>query len=267
VPLPPHAQDWMNRAEIDYIGPFVKAWAAFNAWYRQASGEAQERAMLNYALANTNSALRRRVLPLLNDGNATADAQALKQAISDLQLKLDAIHFEVTRKGGGRERVSLREVCIRPRPLNNENRVRNSHEYRARKVPGGGGEIEITVLVVASGWVRFRHIQAQYDPNDVYEQPAFAANLSLAQQTNLREFYDGCNPRPVADLVQGGGPVLRAGNMTFQCRSEDLLAGLVETIYTMRNALLHGEVDPDPQVLACYEPAYRIVMQFLKAIQ
>ena len=34
-----------------------------------------------------------------------------------------------------------------------------------------------------------------------------------------------------------------------------------------RNALLHGEVDPDEQVLACYEPAYRIVMRFLERIR
>lgn len=46
--LPPHAADWMNRAEIDYIGPFVKAWAAFNAWFRETSREGQERAMLNW---------------------------------------------------------------------------------------------------------------------------------------------------------------------------------------------------------------------------
>jgi hypothetical protein len=91
--------------------------------------------------------------------------------------------------------------------------------------------------------------------------------LSGAQQVTLREFYGSCNPRPMVDLLQGGGPALQAGAMAFQCTSEDLLAGLVETIYTMRNALLHGEVDPDPQVLACYEPAYRIVMHFLKGIQ
>ena len=48
MPLPPHAEYWMSRAEIDYVGPFVKAWAAFNAWYRHASGEAQERPMLEY---------------------------------------------------------------------------------------------------------------------------------------------------------------------------------------------------------------------------
>jgi hypothetical protein len=32
------ARLWLERAEIDYIGPFVKAWAAFNAWCREASG-------------------------------------------------------------------------------------------------------------------------------------------------------------------------------------------------------------------------------------
>jgi hypothetical protein len=264
MPLPPHARDWMNRAEIDYIGPFVKAWAAFNAWYRHDSGEPQERAMLNYAITNPNSRLRRRILPLLQDGNATAESQALKQAVCDLQIKLDAIHFEVTRKTGGAERVSLRQVCIRPRPINSENRTRNNHEYRVRKIVGG--DIEITVVAIAAGVARFQHIQQTYDPNNVYLQAGFVA-LSGAQQVTLRELYDGCNPRPMVDLVQGGGPALQAGAMAFQCISEDLLAGLVETIYTMRNALLHGEVDPDPQVLACYEPAYRIVMHFLKAVQ
>lgn len=264
MPLPPHARDWMNRAEIDYIGPFVKAWAAFNAWYRHDSGEAQERAMLNYAIGSPNSRLRRRILPLLQDGNAIAESQSLKQAISDLQIKLDAIHFEVTRKNGGAERVSLRQVCIRPRPINNENRMRNSHEYRVRKI--AGGDIEVTVTATATGLIRFHHLQQTYDPNNLYLQGGFLA-LSGAQQVTLREFYGSCNPRPMVDLVQGGGPALQAGAMNFQCTSQDLLAGLVETIYTMRNALLHGEVDPDPQVLACYEPAYRIIMHFLKAIQ
>lgn len=63
--LPPHAHEWLERAEIDYIGPFVKAWAAFNAWYRNDSGQAQERAMLNFAIRDANSRLRRRLLPLL----------------------------------------------------------------------------------------------------------------------------------------------------------------------------------------------------------
>ena len=51
--------DWMSRAEIDYIGPFLKAWAAFNAWYRHASGQqARERAMLEYVKNQPNPVRR-----------------------------------------------------------------------------------------------------------------------------------------------------------------------------------------------------------------
>ncbi|CAN7355486.1 hypothetical protein LJR231_002060 [Phyllobacterium sp. LjRoot231] len=262
--LPPHAQEWMKRAEIDYIGPFVKAWAAFNAWYRHDSGQATERAMLDFAIRHHNSRLRRHALPLLNNGNGTAEAERLKLAICDLQQKLDAIQFEVTPKGR-LERISLREVCIKP--LINWQRDqldRSGQRYVAAKIQGG--QYEITVTSIRTAQVKFQHVQAQYDANNVYEHPNFTNNLSEPQRTALRQFYDACNPRPMTDLVQGGGPALDISIMQFQCTAQDLLAGLVETLYAMRNALLHGEVDPDPQVLACYEPAYRIVMAFLARV-
>ena len=110
-------------------------------------------------------------------------------------------------------------------------------------------------------------MSGDYEPNAVYALPDFAANLSMAQRTTLRQLYAGCNPRPMRDLLRGGADRLQIGTMEFQCTAEELLAGLIETLYAMRNALLHGEVDPDPRVLACYEPAYRIVMRFLGSVQ
>ena len=130
-----------------------------------------------------------------------------------------------------------------------------------------GGAIEITVTSLRTERVRFRHTQPQYEPNAVYALQGFTANLSDTQRTRLRRFYDGCNPRPMCDLVHGGESVLTIATMQFQCSENDLLSGLVETIYAMRNALFHGEVDPDAQVLACYEPAYQIVMQFLACVR
>jgi len=261
--LPPHAADWMSRAEIDYIGPFVKAWAAFNAWFRHASAQQQERAMLDWIKGQPNP-VRRGVLALLRNENDTAEAQALKLAISDLQIRLDGIHFEVTRKGVN-EQISLRSVCITPRHFNRERIERSGHEYKAEKV--AGGSIQITVVSVRTQSVKLQHVQAQYDPNAVYGLPEFTANLSESQQTTLRQLYDGCNPRPMRNLLRGGTERLQIGTMEFQCPPDELLSGLVETIYTMRNALLHGEVDPDPRVLACYEPAYRIVMMFLGCVR
>ncbi|KVK75726.1 hypothetical protein WS90_26820 [Burkholderia cepacia] len=261
--LPAHAADWMSRAEIDYIGPFIKAWAAFNAWYRHASGQTQERGMLDWVKSQPNP-VRRDMLALLRDESGTAEALALKQAICDLQLRLDEIHFEITRKGVN-EQISLRSVCIQPRNFSSDRIERNRHEFKAARV--AGGQIEITVTSMRSNTVKFKHLQAQYDPIAVYELRDFSEGLSAAQQMNLRVFYEGCNPRPMRDLLRGGNGRLQIGAMEFQCSPQDLLSGLVETIYAMRNALLHGEVDPDPKVLTCYEPAYRIVMTFLRCVR
>ena len=169
----------------------------------------------------------------------------------------------MTRKGVN-ERISLRAVSIRHKELQHERIEHRKQEFIAERVQGGAIRVRVTSL--RKGQVKFEHTQARYDPNEIYAQPDFAANLSEAQRTMLRQFFDDCNPRPMCDLVQGGGPVLAIGTMEFQCTADDLLSGLVETIYAMRNALLHGEVEPDSRVLACYEPAYRIVMQFLACI-
>lgn len=263
MPLPDKAAQWMSKAEIDYIGPFVKAWAAFNAWFRQASAQQQERAMLDWVKAQPNP-VRRGILALLREDNATAEAQGLKLAISDLQTRLDAIHFEITRKGVN-EQISLRSVCIAPKDFQREQIDRSGQRFKAEKIKGGG--FELTVTKIRTNVVKFQHTQALYDPNAVYGLPEFTTNLSEAQRTTLRQFYDGCNPRPMRDLLRGAAEPLPIGTIEFRCTGEELLAGLIETIYAMRNALLHGEVDPDPRVLSCYEPAYRIVMRFLGCVQ
>ena len=260
--LPPNARDWMNRAELDYIGPFVKAWAAFNAWYRDASRQSRERDMLDYVKYQPNP-VRREILPLLDNDNGTAGAVALKQAIYDLHQNLDAIRFEVMRNNNN-VRISLRSVCINTRPLQLHEIERWQHTYKATRVQGG--EIEITVTSVRSGTVRFWHRQRRYDAREIYESQDFTDKLSPAQRRALREFYDGCNPHPMRDLVRGNGPQLSIAGTQFRCKSEDLFYGLIETIYAMRNALLHGEAEPHTNVLKCYEPAYRIVMQFLTCV-
>lgn len=260
--LPPHAVDWMDRAEIDYIGPFVKAWAAFNAWFRHASGAGQERAMLDWVKGQPN-AVRRGILPLLREDNETADAIAFQQAVSELQQKLDGIHLEIIRKGV-RERVSLRTVCIAPRHLNHERIEHRRHEFTVRRI--AGGHIEVKISSTTNGHEKFNETQEQYDPEALFGLASFD-DLSDDQKARLRVLYTSCNPRPMIDLLRNGAPVMQIGAVEFQCTDEDLFSGLIETIYAMRNALLHGEVDPDPTVLACYEPAYQIVMQFLNCVR
>ena len=62
--LPESARLWRERAEIDYIGPFVKAWASFNAWYRHASNKRTDAEGLRYVKQQPNP-VRNGIMPLL----------------------------------------------------------------------------------------------------------------------------------------------------------------------------------------------------------
>ena len=108
-----------------------------------------------------------------------------------------------------------------------------------------GGHIQISVRSLQTQRVRLQHTQVEYNPAELYGLRGFAEDLSEAQRTTLRQFYDGCNPRPMRDLLRGDEEPLTIGPAEFRCSPDDLLCGLIETLYSMRNALLHGEVDPD----------------------
>jgi hypothetical protein len=54
-----------------------------------------------------------------------------------------------------------------------------------------------------------------------------------------------------------------AGEIEFHCSDDQLFAGLIKVIYAMRDALLHGQLQPHEQAFAAYEPAYRILMRFV----
>ena len=269
--LPPSAQLWKERAEIDHIGPFVKAWAAFNAWYRHASHAENEAEMLAYVKTSPNP-VRTRVLPMLsnpapgpNDFGEGGEAKRFKQSICDLQLALDALQFEVTKKGIV-ERVSLRSVCIAPKNLQRETLHRNNHDYVIGRIQGGGGRIETYVQSTTTQAIKFRCEQDRYNQNEIFGHHDFLI-LSQAQRSTLQTFYLSCDPRPMIDLSSGNAPEMMIGSIPFNCTSEQLFFGLIEVIYAMRNALLHGELQPDGQMLACYDPAYRIIMHFLKCLQ
>ena len=98
------------------------------------------------------------------------------------------------------------------------------------------------------------------------ENPDFVT-LSQAQRSTLQTFYVRSDPRPMIDLTSGDSPEIMIGSIPFNCTAEHLFFGLIEVIYAMRNALLHGELQPDSQMLACYDPAYRIIMHFLNCLK
>ncbi|MBW4421083.1 MAG: hypothetical protein KME13_17910 [Myxacorys californica WJT36-NPBG1] len=269
--LPESARLWLDRAEIDYIGPFVKAWASFNAWYREASNQRRDADGLHF-VKNRPNHVRSTIMPLIqpirvdDNGNHLPDdesAQKFKLLIRDLHVRLDNFHIEVT-KDDVLERISFRSVFLGREALTPQSIEFNRFHYHVDKA---SGKWKSSIWSIANTTQRKCDIeQDKYNIEELQNHPDFVT-LSVTQRDKLLALYRLCNPRPMTDLFAARSEIITAGDIEFRCTAEHLFCALIEIIYAMRNALLHGELQPHEQAFQAYEPAYRIVMEFLKALR
>lgn len=270
--LPESARLWYERAEIDYIGPFVKGWAAFNAWFRHASGSRRDFEALRYVKENANP-VRSAIIPLLRPaqtdghGNVLPDderAQKFKLLVRDLHVALDNFQIEVAREDV-LERISFRAVCLGRGPTLPQTQDNYGLRYRIEKIAGGSWKCTVRS---ATNDADLR-ADIELDSYDIAGLQGHAqyAGISPAQRATLLDLFRRCDPRPMSDLFVGDYPRIIAGGVEFRCTDEQLFFAIIEVIYSMRNALLHGELQPHEQAFATYESAYRIVMKFLDALR
>jgi hypothetical protein len=268
--LPNNVRLWKERAEIDYIGPFVKAWAAFNAWFREESGSRKDRDGLEYVKTHANP-VRSEILPLLMplengpDGRPrpdSEDAQELKLLIADLHKFLEQYRIEVMRDNDLLEQITFSSVAIRQRLQLPQSTIKRLVTCTVTKQSSQW----ISTAARGTGQVTATIVQADYDENQLIVHPQYVA-LSATRQGYLRGLYQACCPRPLSNLLVGAEGPIMAGEQAFRCTNEELFFGLVEVIYALRNSLLHGELQPDERAFRAYEPAYRIIMRFLNCVR
>ncbi|MGY6661650.1 MAG: hypothetical protein ACXIVO_04950 [Glycocaulis sp.] len=268
--LPNNARLWKERAEIDYIGPFVKAWAAFNAWFRHEAGSRKDRLGLEYVKTRINP-VRSEILPLLRerrigpDGRLIPDSEEaleLKLLIGELHRLLENYHIEVATDDDVLERITFSSVAIRQRAQLPQTTSNRSISFTVNRQNGQW----ISTVTNRVGRVAATISQADYDEAELIAHPAFTA-LSTTMQSHLRALYQTCCPRPLSNLFVGNETPIIAGELEFRCTSEELFFGLIEVIYALRNSLLHGELQPDERAFRAYDPAYRIVMRLLNCVR
>ena len=191
-------------------------------------------------------------------------AQKFKLLVRDLHVALDTFHIEVAREVV-LERISFRSVCL-VRGLNlPQTRDAYGLHYRVDRIEGG--RWKCTVRSAANDAdIRADIVIDTFDVASLQGDQQYRA-ITSAQRAFLLGLFRSCDPRPLSDLFVGSGPSIIAGDVEFRCTDDQLFCAIVEVIYAMRNALLHGELQPHEQAFAAYEPAYRIVMKFLDALR
>jgi hypothetical protein len=253
-------EGWLRLSEIDYLGQFVKVWLAFNAWYRNAYSEPQDRKILNELKWNSNP-LGNALRPLLE--TQSEDAEQLRSDIGLLHHRLE--HYEIqTGKDDAKQRITFRKIFLRDRPPATETITSYGFTFKVERKQNGS--VESTVLNKSNSPV-LNLSQQRYDLAGLISASTYT-NLRVNQQTCLRELYESNAPREISDLLahRVNMAAIKCGSYSFYCSREDLFAAAIEVVYLMRCHLFHGELAPTKQASDCYEPAYRIVRRFLNSV-
>ena len=250
---------WLRLSEVDYLGQFVKTWLAFNAWYRSAYAETQDRKIINEIKWNPNP-LSNKFRPLLEANSE--EATQFRAEIGSLFHRLENYEIQ-TGKGDEKQRITLTAVFLADTPAITRTEISYSREFTVSRV--ANNQVSVNVIKTKGGASVLTLNQARYDLNGLQADAQYAA-LSPAQQSFLRDMYQKIAPKRIGNLLEGDAPAIKCGAHDFKCTREDLFAGVVEALYLMRCTLFHGELSPTRDAIACYEPAYRIVRRFLESI-
>jgi hypothetical protein len=60
-----NSQRWLDLSDVDYLAHFVRAWLAFNAWYRNAYTHTSDRTIPDEIKWQSNT-VRSRLVPLFH---------------------------------------------------------------------------------------------------------------------------------------------------------------------------------------------------------
>lgn len=250
---------WLRMAEVDYLGHFVKAWLAFNAWYRSAYNSHSDRAIIDEIKWHPNQ-IGNKLRPLLI--NISEDGAQFRAEIGLLHHRLE--NYELyCGKGTEKERITLTNIYLKENPLVTQSGLNRGYSFLVERMPNKQVRTEARKR---KGEIIFDCFQARFDLPDLEANPGFKNGLTVNMQAFLRQLYRKISPRLVEDLTSGTEREIKCGAHEFRCGRDSLFAGMVEAIYLMRCTLFHGELTPTKEATACYEPAYRLVRRFLDCV-
>ncbi len=253
----PSYKDWIRKIDIDidYYSAFVKAWIAFNAWYRNEFTERTDREIIEKLKTNSNR-FRGYIETLLDTNNNADDAISFKENLNNLQTALVNASIVTQERGGINQQISFSEIAINNPKNLSEGDYRTTH-YKIQRT-----RQKIITLVHRKNNSADIYFQFEQDKYDEIELDVHADFLRLGQeqQGQCKAFYKEVCPYVVESVLKKD----RNNNIIFITERAKVSRGIIEVLYLLRCSLMHGEVTPDNNSLEVYKYAYYILAAILK---
>lgn len=253
----PSYRDWIRKIDIDvdYFSAFIKAWIAFNSWYRSEYRERTDREIIE-KLKTENNRFKGYIETLLDKNNNTDEAVAFKNNLADLQAALVSAAIVTQERGGVNQQISFSEIAINnPKPI-------AEGDYRATHYKIQRTRQSVTTLVHKKNIpteILFKFEQEAYEETALDVHADFL-RLGIEQQGQCKAFYKEICPYVTESVLTKD----RDNNIIFISERAKVSRGIVEVLYLIRCSLMHGEVTPDSNSSKVYKYAYYVLAAVLK---
>jgi hypothetical protein len=268
--LKDNLKQWRDSARIDWFSQFIKAWIPFNAWMTDTYGDLSERELLD-RVKNGSNVIYNRIVPMLTWNPAQARGtqggwQDNDQEAEEFRLNVELLHIRLQRclVAGRRGRVSFETVDVGSNPHVDEHLVVRTRTLRVRRnyPERGNVTLEVSETRTTQG---FAFTQLEYDRRALEDAPPFQT-VNAEYRAKLLAMHERVAPRRVMSVLAepDSNDSLRFGGTRFVQDPAKIFSALVDVTYNLRNALFHGSITPNEQHNEIYEPAYHLVMRFVK---
>lgn len=262
---------WKRLADIDYFGMYVKAYIPFNAWMNLDFSADSDRAKINIIKRSSN-VFRNKIVAMLQDDSQ--DGVDFRARLGELHNALEQAQIH----NQGRV-VSFRAICFK-----NEGSHVGDREKRGIRFHVQCGDakhpFEGKAILSIKGHKRSgKEVTHFFKEFSKYEDDLkkVSDNLSQLKKQAWRQeilfLYRSVAPLLVQDLVTGKpnkegkeNTAIECGRFYFVPDAVCVAQGLIEVLYNLRNALFHGEINPNGDANKVYGAAYHILRSVIECL-
>ena len=253
----PSYKDWIRKIDIDidYFAAFIKAWIAFNSWYRSEYTERKDRDIID-KIKTQNNHFKGYIETLLDQNNTSDESIAFKANLDKLQNALVSAAIVTQERSGATQQILFSQIAVN----NPKNTVEEDYRYTHYSIKRTNAKTITIVSKKGLPTMEYFHFEQEvYDEASLDTHPDFA-RLGPEQKGQCKAFYKEVCPYVTESIVKKD----RDNNIIFITERAKVSRGIIEVLYLLRCSLMHGEVFPDQNSIEVYKYAYYILAAVLK---
>lgn len=255
----PSYKDWIRKVDIDidYFSAFIKAWIAFNSWYRSEYTERTDRDIIEKLKTNSNR-FKGYIETLLDPNNISEESTSFKSNLNKMQNALVEAAIVTQERSGVNQQILFSQIAIN----NPKDKIEEDYRYTHYSIKRTRQNIVTVVSKKGEPSTEyFRFEQEAYDET-AFDVHSDFLRMRTEQRGQCKAFYKEVRPYLTESVIEKD----RNNNIVFVSERAKVSRGLIEVLYLLRCSLMHGEVFPDQNSSEVYKYAYYILVAILKKL-